>query len=65
MDNRRITIIEVADEVDISFSSCQVIITEVLGMKHDPKVSGCVLDYKSKGADITDSYRLTENRSTF
>ena len=33
MDNRRITIREVADEVGISFGSCQAIFTDVLGMK--------------------------------
>ena len=33
MENRRITIREVADEVGISFGSCQAIFTDVLGMK--------------------------------
>ena len=33
MDNRRITITEVADEVSISFGSCQAIFTDVLGIK--------------------------------
>ena len=33
LDNRRITIREVADDVGISFSLCQVIFTDVLGMK--------------------------------
>ena len=32
--NRGITIREVADDVGISFGSCQVIFTDVLGMKH-------------------------------
>ena len=34
LDNRRIIIREVADDVGISFGSCQVIFTDVLGMKH-------------------------------
>ena len=33
LDNRRITITELADDVDISFGSCQAIFTHVLGMK--------------------------------
>ena len=32
-DNRRITIREVADDVRISFGSCQAFFTDVLGMK--------------------------------
>ena len=32
LDNRRITIREVADDVGISFGSCQAIFTDVLGM---------------------------------
>ena len=33
LDNRRITIKEVADDVGISFGSCQAIFVEVLGME--------------------------------
>ena len=33
-DNRRITISEVADDVGISFGSCQAIFANILGMKH-------------------------------
>ena len=33
LDNRRITIREVANDVAISFGSCQSIFTDVLGMK--------------------------------
>ena len=33
LDNRQITIREVADDVGISFGSCQAILTDVLGMK--------------------------------
>ena len=33
LDNRRITIREVADDVGISFGPCKVIFTDVLGMK--------------------------------
>ena len=34
LDNHRITIREVADEVGISFGLCQAIFTDVLDMKH-------------------------------
>ena len=34
LDNRRITIRLIADDVGISFGSCQAIFTDVLGMKH-------------------------------
>ena len=34
MDNRRITISEVADDIGISVGSCQAIFTDVLGIKH-------------------------------
>ena len=33
LNNRRITIREVADNVGISFGSCQAIFTDVLGLK--------------------------------
>ena len=33
LDNRRITIREVADDVGISFGSCQAIFMDVLGIK--------------------------------
>ena len=33
LDNRRITIREITDDVRISFGSCQAIFTDVLGMK--------------------------------
>ena len=33
LDNRRITIAKVADDVGISFSSCKAIFRDVLGMK--------------------------------
>ena len=33
LDNRRITIREVANDVGISFGSCQAIFTNVLGVK--------------------------------
>ena len=39
LDNRRITISEVADDVGISFGSCQSIFTNVLGMKDCSKVA--------------------------
>ena len=34
LDNRRVTIREVADVVGISFCSCQTIFADVLDMKH-------------------------------
>ena len=34
LNNLRITIRDVADDVGISFGSCQAIFTDVLGMKH-------------------------------
>ena len=34
LDNRRITTWESADDVDMSFGSCQVVFTDALGMKH-------------------------------
>ena len=34
LDNRRITIREVTDDVGVSFGSCQAIFMDVLGMKH-------------------------------
>ena len=33
LDNRQITIIEVVDDVGISFGLCQIIFTDVLGVK--------------------------------
>ena len=35
LDNRRITIRKVADDVGITFGSCQVIFTDVCGMKRE------------------------------
>ena len=34
LDNRRITFRDIADDVGISFDSCQAIFTDVLDMKH-------------------------------
>ena len=34
LDNRRNTIREIADDVSISFGSCEAIFTNVLGMKN-------------------------------
>ena len=54
-DNRRITIIEVTDDVGISIGSCQAILTDVLGMKR--KAAKIVtkflnLEYKQYRMDI-------------
>ena len=35
LNNRRVTIREVADDVGILFASCQGIFTDVLGIKHE------------------------------
>ncbi|KAA2237134.1 helix-turn-helix domain-containing protein, partial [Solihabitans fulvus] len=56
MDNRQITIREVADDVDISFGSCQTIFTDVLGMKRAAaKIVPKLLNYeqKQRRMDIT------------
>ena len=41
LDNRRITIGEDADDVDISFSSRQVIFTDAVGMKRSTTIQIC------------------------
>ena len=49
LDNRRITIREVADNVNISFSSCQAFFMDVLGMKHVvPKIVQKLLNFEQK-----------------
>ena len=49
LDNRQITIREVADDVDISFGSCQVIFTDVLGMQRAAgKIVSKLLNFKQK-----------------
>ena len=49
LDNRRITIREVADDVDISFDSCQAIFTDVSGMKRAAaKIVLKLLNFKQK-----------------
>ena len=49
LDNRRITITEVADDVGISFGSCQVIFTNVLRMKCvTAKIAPKLLNFKQK-----------------
>ena len=39
LDNCRITISEVVDDIGISFGSCQAIFTDVLGMKDCSKIA--------------------------
>ncbi|KAA1414164.1 helix-turn-helix domain-containing protein [Nocardioides humilatus] len=56
MGNRRITIREVADDVGISFGSCQAIFKDVLGMKRAaakivPKLLNC--EQKQRRMDIS------------
>ena len=49
LDNYRITIREVADDVGISFGSCQVILTNVLGIKHaSVKIVPKLLNFEQK-----------------
>ena len=49
LDNRRIIIREVADDVGIQFGSCQVIFTDVLGMKRAAtKIVSKLLNFKQK-----------------
>ena len=48
-DNRQITIREIADDVSISFGSCQAIFTDVLGMKHTAaKIFSKLLNFEQK-----------------
>lgn len=49
LDNRRITIREVADDVGISFGTCQAIFTDVLGMKRAAaKIVPKLLNFEQK-----------------
>ena len=49
LDNQRITIREVADNVGISFGSCQAIFTDILGMKRaEAKIVSKLLNFKQK-----------------
>ena len=49
LDNRRITFIEVADDIGISFGSCQAIFMDVLGMKRAAlKIVPKLLNFKQK-----------------
>ena len=49
LDNRRIAIREVADDVGISFDSCQTIFTDVLDMKHSAaKIVPKLLNFEQK-----------------
>ena len=60
--NRRITIKEVADDVSISFGSCQAIFTYVLGMKHAAsKIIQKLKNFKQKQRRMTASVLTTFN----
>ena len=49
LDNRRNTIIQVADDVGISFGSCQAIFMDVLGMKRaGAKIVPKLLNFEQK-----------------
>ena len=61
LDNLRITIRKVADDVDILFSSCQAIFTDVLGMKRAAaKIVPKLLNFEQKqhrSRDVDDVHR--------
>ena len=64
LDNRRITNREVADDVGISFGSCQEIFTDVLGLKRAaaeiaPKLLN--LEQKQRRMDIAQEILTTFN----
>ena len=49
LNNRRITIREVAEDVGISFGSCQKIFTDVLGIKREAaKIVSKLLNFEQK-----------------
>ena len=49
LNNRRITIREVANIIGISFGPCQAIFTDVLSMKHaEAKIVSKLLNFKQK-----------------
>ena len=49
LDSPRITIREVADDVGISFGSCQAIFTDIIGMKRlAAKIVQNLLNFKQK-----------------
>ena len=59
LDNRRITIGEVVNDVGISFGSCQAIFTDVLGMKRT-QIAAKLLNFQQKQrrlGDVHDIYR--------
>jgi len=64
LENRRITIREVADDVGISFDSCQTIFSDVLGMKRVaakfvPKLLN--FDQKQRRVDIAQELNEVNN----
>ena len=64
LNNRRIPIREVAGNVVMSFSSCQAIFTDVIGMKHaaakiDPKLVN--FEQKQRCMDIAQKMLTTFN----
>ena len=64
MDNRRTTIREVANDVDISFGSCQAIFMDVLGMKRAAtKIFPKLLNFEQKNRrmDVAQEMSTTFN----
>ena len=64
LDNRRIAIREVADDIGIFFGSCHAILTDVLGMKRAaaklvPKLQN--FEQKQRRIDIAQEMLMTFN----
>ena len=60
LDNRRITIREVADDVGITFGSCQAIFTDILSMKcAAAKIVPKLLSFEQK--DLQRRSRFAQN----
>ena len=64
LNNRRIAIKEVTNDIGISFDSCQAIFTDVLGMKHTAaKIVSKLLNFeqKQRSMDIAQKMLATFN----
>ena len=66
LNNRRITIRKVADDVGISFGSCQTIFTDILGMKSAAaKIVPKLLNFKQKQRRMDVDIDDVQRRSRF
>ena len=61
LDNCRITIREVADDVGISFGSCQAIFTDIFGMKSASAIIVSKSEQKQHRMDIAEEMLSTFN----